>query len=96
MNIGTFSENILDSDLSLLLSRWKEKDKFCGDIRVLEVDDSKDIEIILFEDCTFKSVEAILLQCPYLGLIMNDEGTFHHTGVNLNIEFLFTTIWMCD
>lgn len=96
MNIATFSENILDSDLMLLLRHWKEEDKFCSDIRVLEVDESKDIEIILFENCTFKSVEAILLQCPYLGLILNDEGEFCHTGVNLNIEFLFTTIWMCD
>ena len=96
MNIGTFSENILDSDLVALLHDWKANDKFCGDIKVLEVDDPKDIEIVLFEDCTFKSVEAILLQCPYLGLIINDEGAFRHTGVNLDVEFLFATMWMCD
>lgn len=96
MNIGSFSENILDSDLGILLDDWKKGNKFCGDIKVLEIDDPKGVEVVIFEDCDFESLEAIFLQCPYLALIMNDEGEFRHTGVDLDVEFLLTIIWIGD
>ncbi len=96
MNIGSFSENILDSDLSILLDDWKTGHKFCSDIKVLVIDDPKDVEVVIFEGCDFKSLETIFLQCPYLALIMNDEGEFKHTGVDLDIEFLLTIIWIGD
>lgn len=96
MNIGTYSENIDADDLVVLMDDWKKVNKFCLNIKVLEVDDPRDAEFIVFEGCNLESLEYIFCQCPYLVLTLNEEETFRHTGVNLKIAFLLTVIWLGD
>lgn len=96
MNIGSYSENLMEEDLSALMKCWKEGIKFCEDIKILELDDPREAEFIIFEGCNLESLEHIFLQCPYLVLTMNDDAIFRYTGVDLDVSFLLSVIWIGD
>jgi hypothetical protein len=84
----------MEEDLVALMKYWKEGIKFCENVKILELDDPREAEFVIFEGCNLESLEHIFLQCPYLVLTMNDDAIFRYTGVDLEIAFLLTVIWI--